>query len=173
MQITPKTRIGELLERWPDLEAVLVEVSPAFEKLKNPVLRRTIGKVATLQQAATIGQVKVDELVRRLRQAVGQSGEVDASEGSGYLVTALPDWFDEGKVVHYFDATEVINRGESPLSAVLGDARQLEGDQILKLEAPFVPAPLLDMLREQGFEVVSLQKEDGVISFVKRKGSAD
>jgi hypothetical protein len=44
----------------------------------------------------------VDELVRRLRQAVGQSGEVDASEGSGYLVTALPDWFDEGKVVHSF-----------------------------------------------------------------------
>lgn len=170
MQITPKTRIGELLERWPELEAVLVEISPAFEKLKNPVLRRTIGKVATLQQAATIGQVKVDELVVRLRQAVGQEGESDAIEGSDYVVTILPDWFDEGRVIHFFDATEVINRGESPMSAVLGDARQLKGDEILKLKAPFIPAPLLDMLKEQGFEVFSLQKEDGVISYVKRTG---
>lgn len=168
MQITPKTRIGELLERWPQLESVLIEVSPAFEKLKNPVLRRTIGKVATLQQAAVIGSVKVEALVVRLRQAVGQSGDVDATQGADFLVAEPPDWFEESKVAHFFDATEVINLGESPLSAVMGDARKLAGDEILKLKAPFVPAPLLDMLKEQGFEVFSLQKTDGVLSYVKR-----
>lgn len=168
MQITPKTKLGELLEAWPQLEAVLIEISPAFEKLKNPILRRTIGKVATLQQAAAIGQVKVDELVLRLREAIGQAGKVDASEGSEYLVTEWPDWFDERKVARFFDATEVINRGESPLSTLTGEARRLTGDEILKFKAPFVPAPLLDMLKEQGFEVFSLQKEDGVHSFVKR-----
>ncbi len=168
MQITPKTKIGDLLEVWPQLEAVLIELSPAFEKLKNPILRRTIGKVATLQQAASIGHVKVEELVLRLREAVGQAGEVDASEGADYLVTVLPNWFNECHVVQFFDATEVINRGESPLSALMGEARKLSGDEILKLKAPFVPAPLLDMLKEQGFEVFSLQKEDGVTSYVRR-----
>lgn len=45
--ITPKTRVGELLEKYPELEETLMELAPAFQKLKNPVIRRTIGKVAT------------------------------------------------------------------------------------------------------------------------------
>ncbi len=34
----------------------------AFKKLKNPVLKRTVAKIATLQQAATVGNVKVEDL---------------------------------------------------------------------------------------------------------------
>ncbi|GAO30146.1 DUF1858 domain-containing protein [Geofilum rubicundum] len=169
MQITPKTKIGELLEEWPQLESVLIDISPAFEKLKNPILRRTIGKVATLQQAATIGQIRVDELVLRLREAVGQAGEVHASGETEDVVTELPDWLGDSQVVRSFDATDVINRGESPMAAVLSTARQLGEGEVLELKSPFVPAPLLDMLKEQGFAVLSLQKEDGVLSYLRRK----
>ena len=48
--ISPKTKVGELLDNYPDLESVLMEMSPAFEKLRNPVLRKTVARVATLQQ---------------------------------------------------------------------------------------------------------------------------
>ncbi|MCP4310925.1 MAG: DUF1858 domain-containing protein, partial [Bacteroidetes bacterium] len=34
--ITPKTRVGELLDAYPELEQVLMGLSPAFKKLKNP-----------------------------------------------------------------------------------------------------------------------------------------
>ena len=36
--ISPKTKVGELLEAYPALESVLMSMSPAFEKLRNPVL---------------------------------------------------------------------------------------------------------------------------------------
>jgi hypothetical protein len=45
--VTPASRIGELLERWPHLESVLTELSPHLKALRNPVLRRTVAKVAT------------------------------------------------------------------------------------------------------------------------------
>ena len=48
--ISPKTKVGELLDAYPELEPVLMAMSPAFEKLKNPVLRKTVARVATLQQ---------------------------------------------------------------------------------------------------------------------------
>jgi hypothetical protein len=35
--ITPDSRVGELLERWPHLEDVLIELSPRYRALKNPV----------------------------------------------------------------------------------------------------------------------------------------
>jgi len=75
--ITPKTKIFDLLEVYPDLEETLIAVAPAFRKLKNPALRNTITKVATLTQAALIGGLKVEELIFKLRAEVGQSTNSD------------------------------------------------------------------------------------------------
>ena len=49
--ITPKTKVLQLIEAYPHLEDVLIEYVPAFKKLKNPILRNTVAKIATLQQA--------------------------------------------------------------------------------------------------------------------------
>ena len=65
--ITPKTKVLELIETYPELEDVLIQYAPAFKNLKNPVLRRTVAKIATLQQAASIGGVKTEELINRLQ----------------------------------------------------------------------------------------------------------
>jgi Domain of unknown function (DUF1858) len=61
--ISPKTKVGELLDNYPDLESVLMEMSRAFEKLRNPVLRKTVARIATLQQVAVVGGLKVDAIV--------------------------------------------------------------------------------------------------------------
>ena len=48
--ITPKTRVGELLDTYPQLEPVLVKLAPAFAKLKNPVLSRTKSPSGLMRQ---------------------------------------------------------------------------------------------------------------------------
>ncbi len=53
--ITPKTKIYDLLESYPELEDVLLSSAPEFKKLKNPVLRKTIARITNIGQAATIG----------------------------------------------------------------------------------------------------------------------
>jgi hypothetical protein len=53
--ISPKTKVGELLDPFPELESVLMEMSPAFEKLKNPILRKSVARVATIQQVDIVG----------------------------------------------------------------------------------------------------------------------
>ena len=40
--ITPETKVGELLTHYPELEELLLQFSPAFATLKNPILRRTV-----------------------------------------------------------------------------------------------------------------------------------
>jgi hypothetical protein len=52
--LTPETQVGALLEAYPELEARRIELASAFEKLKNPVLRRTVARVATIAQAACV-----------------------------------------------------------------------------------------------------------------------
>ncbi|MEO2194672.1 MAG: DUF1858 domain-containing protein [bacterium] len=42
LEITPSTKVAELLAAYPELEAVLIGMAPPFKKLKNPVLRRSV-----------------------------------------------------------------------------------------------------------------------------------
>ncbi|MBT4095990.1 MAG: DUF1858 domain-containing protein, partial [Nitrospinaceae bacterium] len=58
--IEPSSKVGELLEHYPELEDVLIGMAPPFKKLKNPLLRKSVGKVATLRQAAAVGRISVE-----------------------------------------------------------------------------------------------------------------
>jgi hypothetical protein len=49
--ITKDTRVAALLRDYPETEELLIGMSPAFTKLRNPVLRRSVARVATLGQA--------------------------------------------------------------------------------------------------------------------------
>ena len=71
--ITPETKVGELLTHYPELEELLLQFSPAFATLKNPILRRTVAQVTSLRQAAKVGNANIVEMVNSLRQAAGQS----------------------------------------------------------------------------------------------------
>ncbi len=140
--ITPKTKVMQLIDTWPHLEDVLIDYVPAFSKLKNPVLRRTVAKIATLQQAAAIGNVKVEELINRLRREVGQ--ELISATGQTEYSTTKPEWHDPSLMVQRFDIREMLAAGEQPVNQVMADLKNLPAGKIYRLTAPFLPAPLID-----------------------------
>ena len=73
LPIGPETTVGAMLEAYPELEGVLLEMAPSFAKLRNPVVRRTVAKVANLEQAAKIGGISLQAMILRLRNVTGQS----------------------------------------------------------------------------------------------------
>lgn len=142
--ITPKTKIHDLLEAYPQLEEVLISSAPQFKKLRNPVLRKTVAKITSLSQAAVIGGLKVEELIVKLRTAVGQTDtEVVETDGQNYTVER-PEWFNPDEVVQTIDIREMLNAGEQPVHEVLSAVKKLNANDILKVIAPFIPAPLID-----------------------------
>lgn len=165
--ITPKTKVLQLIEQYPQLEDILIEYAPAFKKLKNPVLRKTVARVATLQQAATIGNVKVENLINRLRKEVGQD-LLRETEDVKYSVKR-PAWFDEEKIDMELDAGEMLEQGEQPVNQVITDLKKLSAGKIYKLKAPFVPAPIIDKATSLSFEhwVDKKSTEEVVVYFSK------
>jgi hypothetical protein len=80
MGINAKTKIDELLKQYPFLEDFLITLSPKFKGLKNPIMRKTMGKVATLEMASTISGLNIDKLVAALTAEIEKhSGGEDAS----------------------------------------------------------------------------------------------
>jgi len=167
--ITPQTKVADLLKAFPQLEEVLVEIAPAFKKLRNPVLRRTVAKVTSLAQAARVGNVSVVELIQRLRQEVGQPEFDSENLIDKTFENGPPAWFTEEQIVQSLDARTMIDAGEQPIGRVLRDLDNLQEREIYELITPFEPAPLIDKAKERGMLVWfrSISKAEYRTYFVK------
>ncbi|MDZ7370175.1 MAG: DUF1858 domain-containing protein [candidate division KSB1 bacterium] len=167
IEITPKTKISELLEAYPELESLLVSLAPAFEKLRNPFLRRTIARVTSLAQAAQVGNVPIADLVNRLREQTGQPPL--RLESLSDQAAEPPLWFKTGTIVKTIDARPMLERGEHPIGLVLQEVEKLQTSEILELITGFVPAPLIEKVEAKGFQSWTLQRGGEFKNYFCRK----
>jgi DUF438 domain-containing protein len=72
MEISANTKIDNLLKEYPFLEDFLVTLSPKFKGLKNPIMRKTIGKVATLSKIANIGGLELNDFLAALTEEINR-----------------------------------------------------------------------------------------------------
>lgn len=154
MDINLHIKVSDLLDAYPHLEGTLLELSPAFSKLRNPILRRTVAKVTTLQQAAKVAGVSPILLLETLRQAAGlpidnSNESIDIENGQ----KDKPEWFGEMNITIRFDARPIIESGENPMQEIIRLSKELQNNQIMELTAPFKPVPIMDLLKSKGFEV--------------------
>ncbi|MFR9165423.1 MAG: DUF1858 domain-containing protein [Dysgonomonas sp.] len=153
MDINLQTKIAELLKFYPQLEDKLIEISPLFSKLKNPVLRRTVAKVATLKQVAEMAGIQPAELVITLRKEVGLSPVLNIEDNREENF-AMPAWLDEDSITIDYDAVSVIEAGNSPMSDIMSLTAKLKTGETMLLRTPFKPLPIMDKLQSKGFDVV-------------------
>lgn len=111
MVLRLKTKIGDLLKEYPFLLDYLAGLSPQFARLKNPVMRRTIGRVASLQQAAGFGGMAPDELLEKIRLEIErQTGRpVEIERDADYLKKEAQE--REARLETLKDIIRVLHRG--------------------------------------------------------------
>jgi len=158
--ITPDTKVYELLKEYPQLEDILIEITPVFKKLKNSILRKTIARVTNLRQAAAVGDVSLDQIINRLRKEVGQDKMENLKDEVKYKDT--PSWFDSSKIAESLDARPIINSGGHPLDTVIKAVKNIQNGSIYELVTPFLPMPLIDKVVALGYESWSTQAEPDV-----------
>ena len=162
--ITSSTKVATLLEEYPELEDVLIAMAPPFKKLRNPVLRKSVAKVASLGQAAAAARMSAADLVNRLRTVVGQ--EPIASGDIGKTVAYFsnqPDWFDNARIVASIDEREAGDQDRMTVTAVLEAAVRLRKGEIVELITTFVPAPGIDLMKKKGVLVWCVEREPELI----------
>lgn len=168
IQITPEIKILELLQDYPELEDKLITLAPPFKKLKNPILLKTIGKVTTLRQVSKVSEISLGTLINELRAAAGQN-EIKVEENKSQK-TSQPGWINEAKINMTYDARIDLENGNHPAAKVTKEILTLEGNDLYLLITPFFPGPLVDIIKDKGFETYSLTKSaDEVHTFIKKK----
>ena len=164
--ITPHTKIADLLNTYPEIEDFLITLVPTFSKLKNPILRNTIGKLATIEQASKVGEVPMPLLINALNEKLGLVPDAVLSVNENKLDEFI---IQKENIVQNINADGIINSGGSPVSLVLGSLRKLEGEQILQLDCTFHPAPLIDKAKDAGYKAYENRNDDMTYSIFFKK----
>ncbi|MCK5116879.1 MAG: DUF1858 domain-containing protein [Candidatus Aegiribacteria sp.] len=162
IEINPSVTVHALLEAYPDLEEVLIGLAPPFKKLKNPFLRKSVAKVATIRHIASVAGITLDELIGKIREAVGQPKSSESYEDQNYF-GEQPNWFSPDKVALSLDEDKVEDKDKMTLVIILKEAKNVRKGKIIELVTSFLPAPGIDILKSKGYSVWTRKESDDLI----------
>ena len=171
-EITMETKVSELLNDYPGMKETLIAINPRFKKLNNPVLRRTLAKVASVRQAAVVGGMEPLELLNRLRESVGQTavdagGETRAVERS----EEKPAWASE-EPKGTLDANALLDAEKNPLAEANKVLKAIEVGECIAIRSDFKPEPLIEEFEKAGHEAYcEEQGENEFVTYVRKQGS--
>jgi hypothetical protein len=70
MNLNAQSKIGEVLKEYPFLIDFLPTISPIYKKLKNPILRKTLGRTASLKMVAEMGDIDIHTLISKIKSEI-------------------------------------------------------------------------------------------------------
>jgi len=169
IEIIPSTTVYAVLDSYPELEGVLIGIAPAFKKLKNPILRNTVAKVATLKHAASVGGIELTEMISILRRIVGQP-ELDSTFDDQDYLGEKPPWFSLNRIVGSVNESTLKDENKMLITHVLKKAKNIKEGEIIELVTSFLPAPGIDVMKNKGYESWTYKENDTVFkSYFKKK----
>ena len=170
IEITPSTKVNDLLDAYPELEEILIGIAPPFKKLKNKFLRKSVAKVATLKHISAVGNVPLNELINKLREAVGQSKTNDSFENENYF-SDRPEWFSSDKISLSIDEENLEDKNKMTLVTILQEAKKVKKGEIIELRTSFLPAPGIDRMKAKGYASWSVKERDNLIKSYFQKNT--
>lgn len=173
MIITGRTKISQLLKYNKEAIDVIASINPHFRKLKNPVLRRLLAPRVNIADAARIGGITVVEFLQKLRQNgfevdinVDDRDRDQASESKETKVK--PNIMERSNIVE-LDVRPILKGGVDPFKTIMDKLKELNDDQTLLVINSFEPVPLLNILKNKGYEYEVERPEPGVVHAYLKK----
>jgi len=167
-EITLETKIADLLNDHEGMKDILIKINPKFKKLNNPVLRRTLAKIAGVKQAAVVGGMDPMDLLNQLRIAVGQTPVRSTNKKEVVSTSEAPVWIAaEPKAT--LDANALLDKEDNPLAKSYNILKKLNDGDILTITADFQPEPLIEEFEKSGHEVYCQEvDETHFITYIKK-----
>ncbi|MFQ5534223.1 MAG: DUF1858 domain-containing protein, partial [Sphingomonadales bacterium] len=141
---TSQTIVAEAIKADPGVIDRLIEISPTFRKLQNPLLRKVMARLVTLGDAARIASVPLETILAAVSGAPSPPSADKVSGSRSGATETRPPWMDHVDVARapVLDVRMLLARGGEPLGDIMRAAAPVPVGGALVIEAPFDPAPL-------------------------------
>jgi len=156
--ITKEMKISDILNKYPETLEVFVRISPHFKKLENKLLRKALASRVNVEQAASIANVDLKQLLYELNKAIDPEFQMHSDEKDSVneqnTNEYIPDWlinFPEEKIIE-LDVRQILQSGKDPFLDIMKKVKELKENEILLIINSFEPIPLYSVLAKKGFE---------------------
>jgi uncharacterized protein (DUF2249 family) len=156
--ITKDWKVSQVLDLYPETLDVFLGVSPHFSKLKNKILRKTVARRVTLEHAARVGGVNVNNLLMKLNKKAGlevDTNKLTESNIEHEELNVLPDYREVR-----LDVRLIIESGTDPFKTIMKTVREMKEGEMLHLVNSFEPVPLYSVMETKGFTHASEKRGD-------------
>lgn len=153
MIITSETKIAAILKQNPAALDAIVSITPKFEKLRNPLLRKLMAGRTSIGMASKISGCSITDFFKML-EPLGFEIDIAPVKVINEEKPRLPSFFNSlkpGQIIE-FDVRPIIDKNEDPLQAILKKIKSIQHGEALKIINSFEPTPLISLLKKQGFE---------------------
>lgn len=162
MVINSKTKISVLLKHHPDALDAIVRISPTFEKLRNPFLRKIMAGRTSIEAASKIAKCSIEDFFEKLEPL---GFEIDRNKNSTINVQGVvPDFVlnltEKNSVT--LDVRPILTAGDDPLSTIMSHIKELEINHVLKIINTFEPTPLIKLLEKKGIVSYTNQVNENI-----------
>lgn len=171
MIINGNTKIAPILRQNPKALDAIISISPKFEKLRNPLLRKVMAGRTTLAAASKAGGCSLEDFFRKLEPLGFEANRnIEVVEEKKKPVPAFIASIRKEDVIE-FDVRPVIASGADPFNIIMEKVKTVEEGQALKIINSFEPAPLILMLEKKGFEAyVDIADENLIETYFYKAG---
>lgn len=153
MIINADTKIAAILKQNPAALDAIISITPKFEKLRNPLLRKLMAGRTSIGMASKISGCSINDFFEKL-EPLGFEIDKATLPVKNEEKPHLPAFFNSlkpGQIIE-FDVRPLIDADEDPLPLIVKKVKSIQPGGALKIINSFEPTPLLSLLKKQGFE---------------------
>ncbi|HRP55363.1 DUF2249 domain-containing protein [Agriterribacter sp.] len=176
MMINAGTKIAAILKQNAAALDAIIALSPKFEKLRNPLLRRIMAGRTSIAMAAKIGGCTIEDFFDRLKPLGFEADTGAATVAAEAPEKSLPPFITSLKKeqIIELDVRPVMASGKDPLSMIVQKVKTIQQGQVLKIINSFEPTPLMALLEKQGFvSYADTIEPDWVETYFYKKDTID
>ena len=133
-QINLNTKIAAILKQHPDALEAIISISPKFEKLRNPILRKLMAGRASIAMASKMSGCAVNDFFAKLIPLGFEVDKAIVTEEKDEI-QVVPEFFRNlsQKQIVELDVRPLIENGTDPLNIILKKVKNVHPGQVLKI----------------------------------------
>lgn len=165
MIVTKDTKISKIIKHDKGVVDVIAGINKHFRKLKNPILCKMLASRVTVEDAARIGKVSINDFLKRLEDygIEVQYPEKEISQVENNTETNKSTEIMNKENLVTLDARPILEGGVDPFEEIMKTLKTMNDNQTLLVINTFEPIPLLNLLKKKGYDFKVERPEPGVV----------
>lgn len=164
MHIDENTKISKIINDTPEAIDAIVSLSKHFEKLRIPILRKTLASRVTIKQASKIGGVSIYDFYNKL-SPLGFTFETSAAKNvddTKEEEALYINNFENGNIEE-LDVRGILKQNKDPFNIIMDSLEKLPDGYTLNIINTFEPIPLINILSKKGYTHQTIYKDKQLV----------